>query len=46
LLVLHPREDAFVYTLAYLLIASLAVALSRAWALLQGKHTSAPQPAS
>jgi hypothetical protein len=37
-LVTNPRDDVYVYNLAYLLIASLAVALSRAWALLQGKH--------
>jgi hypothetical protein len=38
LLLVNPADNNQVFTLAYLVIASFAVALSRAWALLQGKH--------
>jgi len=40
-LIARPRDHIFVYDLAYLLVGSLAAALTRAWALLQGKHTAA-----
>ncbi len=45
-LVITTHNDIYVYNLAYLLIASLAVVCSRAWALLQGKHATSPQAAS
>jgi hypothetical protein len=38
LLVIGPGDHALVYSLAYLELALFAVALSRAWALVQGKH--------
>jgi len=38
LLVISPRNHSQVYNLAYLEVAVFAVALSRAWALVQGKH--------
>jgi heme A synthase len=52
LLVISPRDHGQVYNLAYLEIALFAVALSRAWALVQGRHlrpsshpeTSRPAP--
>lgn len=45
LLLLDPADRALVRTAAYLVIASLGVALSRAWKLLQGKHLQSAQPA-
>ncbi|HEV2372879.1 MAG TPA: hypothetical protein VGS19_11985 [Streptosporangiaceae bacterium] len=41
-LVFRPHEVSLVYTVAYLLIGSFGVALSRAWALMQGERTAAP----
>jgi hypothetical protein len=38
LLVVSPGDHGWVYTAAYLQIALFAVALSRAWGLVQGKH--------
>ena len=38
LLVMSQADHTLVYSLAYLEIALFAVALSRAWALVQGKH--------
>lgn len=38
LLVTSPKDRGQVFSLAYLAIASFAVALSRAWSLVQGKH--------
>lgn len=51
-LVISQGDHALVYSVAYLEIALFAVALSRAWALVQGKHlrpssrpeTSRPAP--
>ena len=42
LLVISQADHALVYSLAYLEIALFAVALSRAWALVQGKHLRPP----
>jgi heme A synthase len=47
LLVISHGDHALVYSMAYLEIALFAVALSRAWALVQGKHlqpSSEPEP--
>jgi hypothetical protein len=44
ILLIHPDDHSLVFTAAYLVIASFAVAISRAWALLQGKHLR-PAPA-
>ncbi|MDQ2816100.1 MAG: hypothetical protein M3Z75_30720 [Actinomycetota bacterium] len=44
LLVLSPGDQSPVYSLAYLEIALFAVALSRAWGLVQGKHLRPPRP--
>jgi hypothetical protein len=44
-LLVNSADDSQVYTLAYLVVASFAVALSRAWALLQGKHLRPAKPA-
>jgi hypothetical protein len=44
LLVLSPGDHGQVYSLAYLEIALFAVALSRAWGLVQGKHLRPPGP--
>jgi hypothetical protein len=52
LLVISPRDHGQVYNLAHLETALFAVALSRAWALVQGRHlrpsshpeTSRPAP--
>lgn len=38
LLVISPKDRSQVFSMAYLAIASFAVALSRAWSLVQGKH--------
>jgi hypothetical protein len=38
LLVSSPQDRSQVFSIAYLAIASFAVALSRAWSLVQGKH--------
>lgn len=38
LLLIDPKNRTQVFTLAYVAIASLAVALGRAWSLMQGKH--------
>jgi hypothetical protein len=38
LLVSSPKDRGQVFSMAYLAIASFAVALSRAWSLVQGKH--------
>jgi hypothetical protein len=46
LLAARPHESGFLYTVAYLLIASFGLALVRAWALLQGRHISQAEPAS
>lgn len=43
LLIITPHDHGLVYDVAHLLIASFAVALRRAWALLQGKPASAPR---
>ncbi len=40
LLAARPYDSSFLYTVAYLLIASFGLALVRAWALLQGRHIS------
>jgi len=37
-LITRPHDDTFVYGICYLIVASFAVALSRAWTLLQGKY--------
>lgn len=37
-LVVTPNDPGAVSTLAYVLMGALAIALGRAWALLQGKH--------
>jgi hypothetical protein len=39
ILVINPNDSNQVLTVAYLLIASFAVALTRAWALMQGRST-------
>ena len=39
ILIINPHDSNQVFTVAYLLIASFAVALSRAWALMQGRTT-------
>jgi hypothetical protein len=42
-LAIKPHETGLVYDVAYLLIASFAVALGRAWSLMQGEHVDAKQ---
>jgi hypothetical protein len=42
-LAIHPHDDSLVYDVAYVLIGSFAVALRRAWSLMQGKHIHADQ---
>jgi hypothetical protein len=37
-LIVQPRGNSGVESLAYLMIGSMAISLGRAWALLQGKH--------
>jgi hypothetical protein len=44
LLLVNSADVGQVYTLCYLVVASFAVALSRAWALLQGRHLRPIQP--
>ena len=47
LLVISPGDHTEVYSVAYLEIALFAVALGRAWGLVQGKHLRSrigPQP--
>ncbi len=39
ILIISPHDGTQVLTVAYLLIASFAVALSRAWVLMQGRTT-------
>jgi hypothetical protein len=46
LLIISPHDASLVYDMAYLLIASFAAALGRAWALVQGKHVVAPPDGS
>jgi hypothetical protein len=46
LLVIDPKDRSQVFTLAYLVIASFAVALFRAWALVQGRHLRPGQAAA
>jgi hypothetical protein len=41
LLLASPKDRTQVFSMAYLAIASFAVALSRAWSLVQGRHLSA-----
>jgi hypothetical protein len=41
--IISSRTEGYVEALAYLLIASFAVALPRAWSLLQGRHLPANQ---
>ena len=38
ILVISPGDRTQVFSVAYLTIASFAVALGRAWSLVQGKH--------
>ena len=42
-LAIHPHDASFVYDVAYVLIGSFAVALRRAWSLMQGSHLPADQ---
>jgi uncharacterized membrane protein len=44
LLVISPGDHTEVYSVAYLEIALFAVALGRAWGLVQGKHLRSPTP--
>jgi hypothetical protein len=37
-LIIQPRGNSAVENLSYVMIGSMAIALGRAWALLQGKH--------
>jgi hypothetical protein len=46
LLVISPGDHTEVYSVAYLEIALFAVALGRAWGLVQGKHLRPPAPAA
>jgi hypothetical protein len=39
ILIINPNDSNQVLTVAYLLIASFAVAVTRAWALMQGRTT-------
>jgi hypothetical protein len=39
-LAIKPHDHGFVYDVAYLLVASFAVALRRAWSLMQGKQVA------
>jgi len=45
LLILRPRDVHLVHNIAYLVIASFAVALSRAWTLLRGERLARPAAA-
>jgi len=42
-LAIHPHDASLVYAMAYVLIGSFAVALRRAWSLMQGRHLPADQ---
>lgn len=42
LLILSPGHQSLVYVIAYVLVASFAAALTRAWSLMQGRHTPKP----
>ncbi len=42
-LIVQPTGNSGVETLAYVMIGSMAIALGRAWALLQGKHMDEPK---
>jgi hypothetical protein len=42
-LTIHQQDDSLVYAVAYVLIGSFAVALRRAWSLMQGSHLPADQ---
>jgi hypothetical protein len=42
-LIVQPRGNSGVENLAYIMIGSMAIALGRAWALLQGKHMEDPK---
>jgi hypothetical protein len=42
-LALNPHDTSLVYDVAYLLIGSFAVALRRAWSVMQGRHLPANQ---
>lgn len=44
ILIINPHNTGQVFTIAYLVIASFAVALSRAWALMQGRTTRHVSP--
>lgn len=41
--IFSPGTSGYIDALAYLLIASFAVALRRAWSLAQGRHLPADQ---
>jgi hypothetical protein len=41
-LIVQPRGNSGVENLSYYMIGALAIALGRAWALLQGKHIDEP----
>ncbi len=45
-LIVQPRGNSGVENLAYVMIGSMAIALGRAWALLQGKHLEPQQGAA
>lgn len=45
-LIAQPRGNSGVENLSYVMIGSMAIALGRAWALLQGKHMEPPQGAT
>jgi hypothetical protein len=45
-LTIHQQDDSLVYAMAYVLIGSFAVALRRAWSLMQGKYIPADQESS
>jgi hypothetical protein len=38
LLAARPSQQSLVYIIAYVLVASFAAALGRAWSLMQGRH--------
>jgi hypothetical protein len=45
-LLVHPHSPSLVTSIAWITIASLAVALMRAWSLIQGEGLESPQAAS
>jgi hypothetical protein len=45
-LLVQPTGNSAVENLSYVMIGSMAIALGRAWALLQGKHIEAPKKAA